>query len=530
MSTIADEINRLIEAVGGKQVHTGSIADALSEYTRLKAGVGTGGSIADVLHMYNQSSAGPDDGSEIRVFPGVQFVDYDGTVKHFYTPSEIGELTELPDGPEHDRLVGQGWNWSLEDIKDYMETYPEALLTVGQIYTTKSGACEFDIVMTEEMLKYFVTLAIKVNGEVEIDWGDGSENYTYTGTDSEYATVVFARHQYEDAGSYTIKLFVRDGGAKFVGITLGPEYIPFVEALTNPDYTKGSTTMLRGAFLCEDIIETDFPKFYNHQGLEYLTLCDGITEIPASYFSDCYSLKSLSIPDGVETIGQASFSKCNALSSLSIPNSVETIDSSAFADCYALKSLAIPESTTTINMAAFNNCYSLASLTFYETQSRTIGSQAFSKCNSLVSLTIPSGVTTIGSTMFSYCRDLTSLVIPASVTSIGYGAFRNCEALTSLSIPDTVATIGGSSFSNCYSLTSLTLGSGVTSVGDGAFAACVSLTAIHLNGTTPPTITAGSFGGLPEDAVIYVPAASVDTYKAATNWSAYASQIEAEPA
>ena len=46
----------------------------------------------------------------------VNFYDYDGTLLYSYTVEEAQGLTELPAGPEHDGLVFQKWNWSLEDV------------------------------------------------------------------------------------------------------------------------------------------------------------------------------------------------------------------------------------------------------------------------------------------------------------------------------------------------------------------------------------------------------------------------------
>ena len=41
----------------------------------------------------------------------VNFYDYDGTLVAAYTVAEAKALTALPDGPVHEGLVFQGWNW-----------------------------------------------------------------------------------------------------------------------------------------------------------------------------------------------------------------------------------------------------------------------------------------------------------------------------------------------------------------------------------------------------------------------------------
>jgi hypothetical protein len=70
----------------------------------------------------------------------------------------------------------------------------------------------------------------------------------------------------------------------------------------------------------------------------------------------------------------------------------------------------------------------------------------------------------------------------------------------------------------------------VTSIGKNAFSSCNGLTSITSTNTTPPTL--GSNYTLPTHTtyIIYVPVESVESYKAANNWSTYALQIQAIPA
>ena len=121
---------------------------------------------------------------------------------------------------------------------------------------------------------------------------------------------------------------------------------------------------------------------------------------------------------------------------------------------------------------------------------------------------------------------LVSVEIGNCVTSIGEDAFSDCTSLTSIDIPNSVTNIGDWTFANCNSLTSVTIGSGVTSIGNRAFLHCNSLTSITINATTPPTLGTYAFDNT-NDCPIYVPAASVDTYKAA--WSDYRFRIFAIP-
>ena len=203
------------------------------------------------------------------------------------------------------------------------------------------------------------------------------------------------------------------------------------------------------------------------------------------------------------TINYYLFERCGSLTNVVIPNSVTTIGDFAFIRCINLTSITIPNSVTTISVGAFDSC---------------IG---------LTSITIPNSVTTIDA--FAGCSSLTNITIPNSVTSIGVRAFSNCRGLTSVTIPNSVTSIGEEAFYSCTSLTSITIPNSITTIGELAFFECSGLTSVTIQATTPPTLYNSSVFNNTNNCPIYVPSASVNAYKAATNWSAYASRIQAIP-
>ena len=85
--------------------------------------------------------------------------------------------------------------------------------------------------------------------------------------------------------------------------------------------------------------------------------------------------------------------------------------------------------------------------------------------------------------------------------------FNGCSKLTTADFP-VAESIGNTAFNNCSALTTLILRSGTMA------------TLSNTNAFNGTPIKSGT-------GYIYVPAALVDTYKAATNWTAYANQIRA---
>lgn len=132
--------------------------------------------------------------------------------------------------------------------------------------------------------------------------------------------------------------------------------------------------------------------------------------------------------------------------------------------------------------------------------------------------------TIIPSYTFKACRELTNIIIPNGIKAIGAEVFGDCDILTTVIFPNTLETIGMYAFweSGLYK-TSITLPINVTNIGNSALYGIPSITSLN---PIPPTI--GQYN-LNNTNYIYVPAASVDAYKAASGWSDYASRIQAIP-
>ena len=118
-------------------------------------------------------------------------------------------------------------------------------------------------------------------------------------------------------------------------------------------------------------------------------------------------------------------------------------------------------------------------------------------------------VKNVGAYAFNNCTSLTRVRM-AAAEEIGQSAFNKCSKMSSADFSNVSAIVGEYAFSSCSTLVALILRS----------ATVVNLGATNAFSSTPMTKTTGK-------GYIYVPAALVENYKAATNWSSFEARIRA---
>lgn len=148
----------------------------------------------------------------------------------------------------------------------------------------------------------------------------------------------------------------------------------------------------------------------------------------------------------------------------------------------------------------------------------------------MTSVYVPSTVTEIGGNAFWGCEELPEINLP-SVRTISSRAFLQCYALHKIDLGNSLTNIGNRAFMECTNLNNITLPSTVTTIGDEVFSGCSGLTSLTCMAATPPTLGTGTFKSTDNHTVsgyptIYVPAASVNAYKTANNWSSFATHIQ----
>ena len=181
--------------------------------------------------------------------------------------------------------------------------------------------------------------------------------------------------------------------------------------------------------------------------------------------------------DRITTVGECAFLACQALTAIDLPN-VTQVKRNAFESCKFLQAINLPKATE-FGKGVFTN-------------------SAIQQANFPL-------VTTIGDNCFHTAKHLISANLPL-VTSLPIDSFR----LSTIQTADfsAVTNINRTAFTDCTSLETLIIRTPSVCV--------ISDISVALRGSK---IASGT-------GYIYVPDNLVDSYKAATNWVAFANQIK----
>lgn len=239
-------------------------------------------------------------------------------------------------------------------------------------------------------------------------------------------------------------------------------------------------------------------------------------------FSGCTKLRAVFFPKGIKDIGDESFRNCASLAMAYIPDGTERIGYDAFYGCESLKAVNLPASLKNVNRGAFAACKSLISVKLPEEAWFDDG--VFADCTSLKTVEIPEGWLILPGSMFAGCVSLESPKLPAGMMNIGLNAFAGCTAIESIDLPSDLQMIWTGTFAGCTSLKTVKVNGRCNGLWDNAFAGCSSLRTFTCTSTQPPFLKANVFSGIPSDATLYVPAASVDVYKS-SSWGDYFKNI-----
>ena len=263
------------------------------------------------------------------------------------------------------------------------------------------------------------------------------------------------------------------------------------------------------------------PEHIHCRGLQYC-----VTELDSCAFRDCVDLTHLTFSNGLQRIGECAFAGSNRLKdTIVIPQSLKVLESGAFADCHSLTTLVWKATDCTtgtpnnLNNHFFYRCNSLKKA-IVDDSVCVLPPRVFINMDWLEAIELPNHIQELPFEFAVNSYSLRNFHFPDSLRKISHGAFY-ASNLEHVVIPDRTELIGSYSFSYCYYLRDVDIGSGVKRIESYAFNSDKSLETMIVRCVEPPMMLPNSLYGIPENAILYVPAQSLEKYREHEVWGKF---------
>ena len=331
---------------------------------------------------------------------------------------------------------------------------------------------------------------------------------------------------------------------------------------------EGCTSLKNINFGNAKNITTITVNSFNSSGIETLVIPDNIVTLEQQAFNNAKSLKTIyaSLNSKLSTIGRSAFGGCSNLEYVHLPNTVASFGEDCFIYCPKIEGTIDLKYCTTIGASAFKNCNKLQFKNINKVSN--INTSAF-QGTSIQTAELKENAS-IGIQIFNDCTNLETLIFDGdfSMNNWNYGIAQNCPKLTTVIFKKPVTKLPVNCFQGATILSSIdlsfvgelmdngignqlhnmqscifsptltriparmfaywdntnltvTIPASVTEIGDEAFNRCRGT--FYILAPIPPTLTISS--RINNNMTIYVPAASLETYKAAEYWSDVANRI-----
>lgn len=276
-------------------------------------------------------------------------------------------------------------------------------------------------------------------------------------------------------------------------------------------------TKYTDAQMMKSLLTRDFSDI----GREFID--DMVVSVKPTAFLSAQNLDTLSLP-ALKDVHYRAFEDCS-VQSLGIPwGQLERIGYCAF---YRMPN-GIPQNLVLTNVTALNNGAFAGNATTKNTQIRSVTLPSWTGS----SYSEGSGFSNSASNSmgaFAYCSAMTSFSAP-ELQSVPYCMLYYCSAIEEIILPK-VTSINSNAFGYCTKLKKLEIGGAVTKFSSAFINYSNAMEALILRGvTTVPTITSSVFSNSPiskKTCYVYVPKSLENSFKVASYWSTYASQIRA---
>lgn len=456
----------------------------------------------------------------------VNFYNYDGTIVNSYTKEEFLRLESLPTPPVNPGLTSEGWNWTLEGIKQCLNE-GTAELNVGNVVVPSDLSTRIIVNISKGLLNPVMT--IYINGTINIDWGDDTELEEATGSD--FSTLENISHTYSQPGEYTIRVHCVDDsqfgirgtssgyGTLIWGNRNGVSNINTSYECTLIELNMGKGAMLAGSYT--------FSGFHNLAKLSISNESGATVNRP---FHSCRTIKHITIPNnGAFDDKTDLFREMTSLSSYSLPQSFTTIQNYTFSNCTSLYRIKLPSTITSIGTYAFSSNSSLKSADLSATKITSLNANLFASCSYIKEIKLPSTITSLGNSVFTGCNYLQTINLPENLTSIGSSAFNSCYSLKDIDLSTmSIQSIESSAFYQNYTKTEFKFPSTLTTIKASAFSNCYGVSVYDFTDLTavPTLANTNAFQNIFSEAIIIVPDNLYDEWIAASNWSSLTTYIK----
>lgn len=197
-----------------------------------------------------------------------------------------------------------------------------------------------------------------------------------------------------------------------------------------------------------------------------------------------------------------------------------------YGGAYNIEALVIPAGTTSIDIGSFGSPNSLRFLVIPKSL-KTLTS-GFNELFTIESIIIPTGMISYSAIIKQYRYNIRHLVLPDAdnpIVTLASYSFENWYNLQYLIIPEGLTEVKSYCFSGLINIRRIILPSTLITINNRAFYKAMPSDGIIIKATNPPTLSGVPDGTLPSS-TIYVPDASVEAYKTATNWATMADNIK----
>lgn len=327
-------------------------------------------------------------------------------------------------------------------------------------------------------------------------------------------------------------------------------------------------TNLSSLTLPNSVISIGNGAFSGCERMTSVVLPNSLKKISDSLFDNCKYLKNIILPECLEEIGVNAFYGC-ALETVNVPFNVTKIESQAFVKCTSLTSIDIPNPNLEIGTSAFSKCSSLTEVhsgiqmpqnisgLFNQVPSTAVMYVPYGKASAYKNATGWNTIKTIieekAKTGDTFNTNFESKgekvaanfqVVSESPFSVYFGTggqYAITEASQNDIVIPTIVTgndeteffltgINNMAFKGS-SISSIFIPKEIAYIGDFAFQNSISLKTVYVSWRNPSkaSVSEDSFDGIPNDAVLYVPAGTKERYESLEPWNNFSQIVESSP-